>query len=458
MSDKKYPDWLSPKRLNKEKKKKKQKKADFSSLGFKNITDQKRSPFQRDIDIITFDSAFRRLAGKTQVSLNPTKDFIRTRLTHSIEVSRIGRQAARMLADIFWGRCDCDNDEKKRAFEDAVSAACLVHDIGHPAFGHAGEKKLDKLLKAESAKYGWELEFEGNKQNFRLLAGENYKARSGKNSMNLTCAVLDGICKYKLKKDGVKAGGVYVEDKKKLEKVLKRTKCKEVLNPITYLVELADDISYCASDIEDALKHGWVSKGVVAKTLCEVRLVGYTKGWKPINYNQWGAVIDKYVEKDCFESLKTAIIKGLLVHAMDIFDQLDVRQVADNDIPAYLAKQWGNNPILERDSKVFQKDGTKYIKDNIFKGGFLSHPHIKQAESQADIVIERIWDHFINHGMSNPHSIEGLVPKDFFQFFSDNTKPHQERVRAVADYISGMTDRYALFFIDMIDARRGSLR
>ncbi len=448
------PDWLSDKRLIEND----ERELNFDKFGFKNIKDRKRTPFQRDIDIITFDSAFRRLAHKTQVSLNPAKDFSRTRLTHSIEVSRIGRQAARVFADLIWGACDCKFEYEKRCFEDAVGAACLVHDIGHPAFGHVGEKYLDHLLKKANEKYGYTLRFEGNKQNFRLLAGDTYKARSGENGMNLTFAVLDGICKYKRETEGAKAGGVYSEDQEKLNTIISLTKCRDISNPITYIVELADDISYCASDIEDSLKQGWLPKDQVAKALCDARFEGYSGNWNKIPYTQWQEKIDECEEKDCYESLKTAIIKGLLIHVFDIFDQLDFSKIEPSDVPSYLRKEWKCKPVLEMKSNFFSSTGKEDIKKAVFTNGFLQHPVLKQSESQAIVAIDRIWEHFFSLGTNFPKSLEGLVPKDFNDFFKDKKNSHESKMRAVVDFISGMTDRYALHFVDVLDGRSGSLR
>ncbi|HWB86337.1 MAG TPA: dNTP triphosphohydrolase [Bryobacteraceae bacterium] len=147
--------------------------------------DQIRTPFQHDRDRVIYTSAFRRLQAKTQVFRSGEYDFYRTRLTHSIEVAQIGRgicnylkKTGSLLSNDFY------------IDPDLVEACCLAHDIGHPPFGHAGEKSLHRLMKAFGG-------FEGNAQTLRLLTETIFSDGPKRAGMNPTRAFIDGVLKYK---------------------------------------------------------------------------------------------------------------------------------------------------------------------------------------------------------------------------------------------------------------------
>ncbi|MDZ4290214.1 MAG: dNTP triphosphohydrolase, partial [Prosthecobacter sp.] len=143
-----------------------------------------RTLFQTDRDRIIHSSAFRRLQSKTQVFLSGEYDFYRTRLTHSIEVAQIGRSICARLAqqqkDLLGEDCFIDPD--------LVESACLAHDLGHPPFGHTGERTLHRVMEP----YGG---FEGNAQTLRILTQTLFN--EGRDGMNPTRAMLDGVLKYK---------------------------------------------------------------------------------------------------------------------------------------------------------------------------------------------------------------------------------------------------------------------
>jgi len=144
-----------------------------------------RSPFEIDRDRIIHTSAFRRLQAKTQVFLSGEYDFYRTRLTHSLEVAQIGRSICKFLQH------ESPLLSKEFAVDsNLVEAICLSHDLGHPPFGHSGERTLNELMKP----YGG---FEGNAQTLRLITETIYSSKGERQGMNPTRAFLDGILKYK---------------------------------------------------------------------------------------------------------------------------------------------------------------------------------------------------------------------------------------------------------------------
>ncbi|MDR1448544.1 MAG: deoxyguanosinetriphosphate triphosphohydrolase [Candidatus Ancillula sp.] len=206
-----------------------------------------RSDFERDRARILHSSSLRRLGTKTQVLGADFDDFVRTRLTHTLEVAQIGRTIAKKVG--------CS--------EDIVDAACLAHDIGHPPFGHNGELALNEVAKDIGG-------FEGNAQTFRLLTRLEPKifAADGRSAgLNLTRAVLDATIKYPWTFGDAKEHrtpdrtlkySVYEDDTEiydwvriKTPENMKYNKCIEA-----QIMDLADDISYCVHDIEDALVSG----------------------------------------------------------------------------------------------------------------------------------------------------------------------------------------------------------
>ena len=203
-------------------------------------SDDVRSPFERDRSRILHSAAFRRLQGKTQVFAPSESDFYRTRLTHSLEVAQIGKGLAlRLGADV-----------------DLVEAACLVHDIGHPPFGHAGESELKRLMKAGGG-------FEANAQNLRILTRLESKSVDY-DGLNLSRAVLDAQLKYKklfrsgLDKFVYEADGKIVSwageeassHFRELGENLRSFEC-EIMN-------LADDIAFSVHDLEDSIHADYI--------------------------------------------------------------------------------------------------------------------------------------------------------------------------------------------------------
>lgn len=238
-----------------------------------------RTAFERDRARVLHSSALRRLGAKTQVVAPDSDDFVRTRLTHSLEVAQVGRELGATLG--------CDPD--------VVDTACLAHDLGHPPFGHNGEKALDAL----AADCGG---FEGNAQTLRLLTRletKTFRANGSSAGLNLTRASLDAACKYPwprseapLTTEGkpTRKFGVYSDDEpvfrwlrgisasgapasaKELPEAGRS--CMEA-----QVMDLADDISYSVHDVEDAVNAGrfqlrWVREGSQRD-----RVIEYTRRW-----------------------------------------------------------------------------------------------------------------------------------------------------------------------------------
>ena len=179
-----------------------------------------RTAFQRDRDRIIHTTAFRRLEYKTQVFINYEGDYYRTRLTHTLEVAQIGRAIARALG----------------ANEDLVEAICLVHDIGHPPFGHSGESVLSRLMKDFGG-------FDHNKQTLRLVTEleQRYPEFPG---LNLTWEAREGIVKHESEYDISDASAFNPELRGNLE---------------TQICNAADELAYTAHDLDDGLRSGMLA-------------------------------------------------------------------------------------------------------------------------------------------------------------------------------------------------------
>lgn len=236
-----------------------------------------RSAFERDRARVLHSSALRRLGAKTQVVAPYSDDFVRTRLTHSLEVAQVGRELGALLG--------CDPD--------VVDTACLAHDLGHPPFGHNGEKALDALAEDCGG-------FEGNAQTLRLLTRletKTFRANGASAGLNLTRASLDAACKYPWPRSEApctsegkptRKFGAYTDDEpvfRWMRGLTSAPPAQETAPGVgvacmeAQVMDLADDISYSVHDVEDAVNAGrfqlrWVREGAQRD-----RVLEYTRRW-----------------------------------------------------------------------------------------------------------------------------------------------------------------------------------
>jgi dGTPase len=251
-----------------------------------------RSSFERDYDRVIFSAPFRRLAGKTQVHPMARNAKIHTRLTHSIEVASIGRGFTKKLVDLLKSKSDLSPDGEA-ALPWVIQSACLVHDLGNPPFGHAGEEvirawvekhqdemfRVDRFASVEEykgCKADW-LNFEGNAQGFRLASR---KDNPDAGYLNLTHAALATAIKYPWVSTDHRAAAkrklnVYSSESRIFMEMardlgLLKPDGHVCRHPLSFLTEAADDICYRVIDLEDAVEMGIQDSGKVKELLLRI--------------------------------------------------------------------------------------------------------------------------------------------------------------------------------------------
>ncbi|MFP4487119.1 MAG: deoxyguanosinetriphosphate triphosphohydrolase family protein [Campylobacterales bacterium] len=343
-----------------------------------------RDPYARDRDRVIHCSSFRRLEYKTQVFINTVGDYFRTRLTHSLEVSQIARSIARSLG----------------LNETLAEVIALSHDLGHTPFGHAGGDELDLVLKKDGFKNG----FEHNFQSFRVVTSleKRYKDFSG---LNLTFATLEGILKhsYPYKKSFLDS---------KIDEVFKLD-YHPSLEAI--VVDSADEIAYVSHDIDDGLKYGLIGmddlrqSSLVQKVLDIVNKEGVYEGDDVFRYRFSSHMINHLV----YSFLENPHNK-----------EYPTNRVLSATIKASEEIDFGFEKELKKEIKALKK----ILFQKLYK-----HEVVNRKMYFGRKCIKSLYEAF----MSEPNLMSGGY-KNLVDEQSD--KKH----RVVADYIAGMSDRYAM--------------
>lgn len=347
-----------------------------------------RTDYQRDRDRIVHSSAFRRLVYKTQVFLNHEGDLFRTRLTHSLEVAQLGRSVARSL----------------RINEDLVEAISLAHDLGHTPFGHAGQDALNACM----AEHGG---FEHNLQSLRMVDAleQRYPQFDG---LNLTFETREGILKH--------CSRAHAEQLEAAEPggVGQRFLLRQQPSLEAQLCNLADEIAYNAHDIDDGVRSGLLTLA----QLREVPLFDRYRAQAQAEYPHLGGL-------DAQRRLLYEAIRRMLseqVYDVIAATQAALAQVQPGSVDAVRAA-----PALVGFS-AGMRGQSQALKHFLFHNLY-RHPQVAQAMEQAQQVVRDLFACYL----SEPQTMQAR----FAQRATD--APPRARARAVADFIAGMTDRYA---------------
>ncbi len=331
-----------------------------------------RTAFQRDRDRILHTTAFRRLEYKTQVFVNYEGDYFRTRLTHTLEVAQIGRTIARALG----------------ANEDLVEAICLVHDVGHPPFGHSGESALARLMKDFGG-------FDHNKQSLRIVTEleQRYPEFPG---LNLTWEVREGIVKHESEYDISDASAYSPELRGNLE---------------TQICNVADELAYTAHDLDDGLR----SSMITPKMLEGIAL------WEILAENtQWRG-------PDLEDIARHRMIRQLIgMEVTDLVTATDARLRESRAKSALDVQKLKYNVIgFSEDMQRRNRELKDFLYANMYR-----HHRVVRMQVKAERILSDLFTAYRAEPASLPEHIQKLIPTRGLE-------------RTICDYIAGMTDRYA---------------
>ena len=411
--------------------------------------DETRLGFDVDFDRIIFSSEFRSLQDKTQVIPLSETDFVHTRLTHSLEVSVVGRTLGRRVGKVLLERHTnlVDLGYTFNDFGAIVAAASVMHDIGNPPFGHSGEKAIGEYFKSgNGAKYKDQLaakeyqdliDFEGNANGFKILT-ENREGISG--GLRLSYATLGAFLKYpkeSLPKKPTnhivdKKYGFFQSEKEAFLEVVADLGMKEkstenssyFRHPLVYLVEAADDICYTIIDFEDGINLGLIEEEFALEYL--IKLVKDT-----IDIKKYHSLQHK---KDRVSYLRALSIGVLINEAVDIFLANEEKILAGNFERSLLDKckyEAQINDIINLSiSKIYQSK------------------EVVEKEVAGYRIIADLLDVFIN-ALNNQHigiasNFDLLILKLLPQEYQTKSTSLYERIMSVCSYVSGMSDGFAI--------------
>ena len=350
-----------------------------------------RSPFQRDRARIIHSRAFRRLAGKTQVFTHGYSDHYRSRLTHTIEVAQLARTIATALG----------------LNGDLTESLALVHDIGHPPFGHAGEHALDEAMRAQG------LRFDHNLHALRIVTAfeQRYVAFPG---LNLTLGVREGIIKHSRDYDPV-------EYPELAEYFLDRQPPLEA-----QLIDLADEIAYLAADFDDGF-----SSGILDLSHVGAHVALFERYYAPMALDYPDAAAERLID----ESLKrmlNALTSDLITRSGEAIGQAGITDLAQ----VRAARR--RLILLSDEMEALRREAKQYLGTHLYESDAVTPEH-----ERAHQIITSLYECWVRD--------PSLLPANALAAVAQEGAP-----RAIADYIAGMTDPFLLTQYEKYRALCGS--
>lgn len=352
-----------------------------------------RNEYQRDRDRIIHSSAFRRLEYKTQVFVNHEGDMFRTRLTHSIEVAQIGRTIARAL----------------NVNEDLTEAICLAHDLGHTPFGHAGQDALNACMKEYDG-------FEHNLQSLRIvdILERRYAIFPG---LNLTFETREGILKHCSRNNARTLGEVG-------QRFLKNEKP----GLEAQIANIADEIAYNNHDIDDGLRAGLLDIETLRE--CEIVNIQYEnviKRWQDLEQSQ--------LRHEIIRRMINAVVSDLIETSKGLIAGVDPKNIDD-------VRTCGKSLIsLSKETETIHKNLKKFLMDNLYR-----HEKVDSMAEKAKETVEYLFNAYMK-------DLKLLTPELQTKLeCSKEDNDENAKARLIADYIAGMTDRFAFSELERISS------
>ena len=405
-----------------------------------------RSEFQRDFDRLIFSAPFRRLQNKTQVFPLPGSVFVHNRLTHSLEVSCVGRSLGDSIANRLIAKHPELAETHVSEIGAIVSAACLAHDLGNPPFGHSGEKAISTFfsegkglaLKSQLSPMEWDdfTHFEGNANAFRLLTHQFQGRRKG--GFVMTYSTLASIVKYPYPSTlaGNKSKfGFFLSEEEDFRKIalelgIKRLSkenepAKYARHPLVFLVEAADDICYQMMDIEDAYKLKLLTPKE-AKELYQL----YFDDKKKERVNEVFNIVEDENEQIAY--LRATVIGILIKECTKVFMENE-EAILNGSFEGALIKHI--NPQL---SEAYNQC-TKVAVEKIYRSR-----DVLDIELAGFHVISTLLELMIDAVQSPEKAYSELLINRVSSQYDIHSPTLYGKIQAVLDYISGMTDVYAL--------------
>jgi len=416
----------------------------FGNESFKDDRTHDRSEFQRDYDRLIFSSPFRRLQNKTQVFPLPGSVFVHNRLTHSLEVSSVGRSLGSAVAKDLRKKYQLEHQELTE-MGDIVAAACLAHDLGNPPFGHSGEKAIasyftegegliykDLLTPSQYTDFTC---FEGNANAFRLLTHTFNGRRKG--GFALTYSTLASIVKYPyastLANPKKAKFGFFNSEAEGFEQIalelglirVPDTDLRFCRHPLVFLVEAADDICYQIMDLEDAHKLKLIGTDETKELM-----LNYFSGERLKHIKETLLLVDDINEQIAY--LRSCVIGRLIKACTQVFVENE-EAILDGSFTKPLIK------LVDAESKAAFERIAEISLVRIYRSS-----DVLDIELAGYKIITTLL-HEVTQAVNNPdRAYSKVLLARIPQQYEINSESVYGRIQAALDYISGMTDVYAL--------------
>ncbi len=448
-----------------------------------------RTEFEKDYHRIISSPSFRRLQDKTQVFPLDNSDFVRTRLTHSLEVSSFAKSLGQSVGTriINEGLDDGFDKGTKEDICDVLQCAGLIHDIGNPAFGHFGESAIQDWFKKNLGKFSYEgkvltdilsvqmqkdfFNFEGNTQALRVVTKLHFLV--DEHGMNLTKALLATIIKYPGSSMEIgydvndpgrniktKKMGYFLADKENFDNIQESCGLNGNRHPLTYLLEAADDIAYNTADIEDAVKKGMLNYSILKEELNNrlPEIENKKDKEKVCCFSDIIGILDKYYNKALekgYDNPDLYSVQNWIVRVQGIL----IASVTDAFISGY-------NEIMRGEYKSDILSASKgecivaALSDIAYRYVFVSKPILK-LEVSASVIFDFLLDKYVDafiyfdtplwkaNKTALRDKITRLISDNYLRIYYKYSAGKNEaeklylRLLMVTDYVSGMTDSFA---------------